>query len=471
MVLRKALSLIVCALSIIVLLGCQATISTVRAPLEEEGEIYLYIQPLPQEADRLRFTIEKIFAVRSDGLEIPLVVSLREIKGLEVKRQRLLASGRIPPGLYGSLAFQVKNAILKVEEGEAALLVPEKPARVDFPFNVNRKKAYVISLSFKYRESITGAISFSPVFSIKIPAKPISSLAGYVTNYGANNLTVFDKILGQVTGVIATGRGPAGMALDQRRRRVYVGVSGEDTIEVIDVTAGEAIDRLRLNSGDQPKEVGLTPDGNTLLTVNTGSNTVSIINPISLMELARIKVGNGPNSLLIDPAGRRAYVFNTLSSTISVIDIPNKAVVSTITTEPGPLRGQFNRRADKIYVIHEWSSYLSVIDPRSLSVVRRFSVSMGMTSIKVDVKTDLVYLGRKNDTIVEAYDPFSFVPVDLINTGGWVNYMTIDGEGNNLYMVNPGTGTLLVTNLVSKKIVSIMDLGESPYWVTVMGER
>jgi YVTN family beta-propeller protein len=471
MVLRKALSLMLCALSIIVLLGCQATISRLKPPLEEEGEIYLYTQSLPQEADRLRFTIEKIFAVSNEGLEIPLVVSLREIKGLEVKRQRLLASGRIPPGSYSGLAFQVKNAILKVEEGEAALLVPEKPVRVEFPFNVSRKKAYVISLNFKYRESITGDISFSPLFSIKIPAKPISSLAGYVTNYNANNIIVFDKKLGQVTGVITTGRGPAGMTLDQKRRRAYVGISGDDTIEVIDVTAGEAIDRLRLNSGDQPKELGLTPDGNTLLTVNTGSNTVSIINPISLMELARIKVGNGPNSLLIDPTGRRAYIFNTLSSTISVIDIPNKAIVTTISTDPGPLRGQFNRRGDKIYVIHEWSSYLSVIDPLSLSVAKRFSVSMGMTSIKFDANTDLVYLGRKNDTIVQAYDPFSFVPVDLINTRGGITYMTIDGAENNLYLVNPGVGTLMVTNLANKKMVFVIDVGEGPYWVTVMGER
>ncbi len=30
-----------------VLVGCQAAISTVRPPLEEEGEIYLYIQASP----------------------------------------------------------------------------------------------------------------------------------------------------------------------------------------------------------------------------------------------------------------------------------------------------------------------------------------------------------------------------------------------------------------------------------------
>jgi YVTN family beta-propeller protein len=472
MVLKKALCPMLHALCLLFfLLGCQATISRLKPPLEEEGELYLYIQSLPQEADRLRFTVEKIFAVSSDGREFALDVYLHQLKGPDMRRQRLLASGRLPPGSYGGLSFQVKNAILKVEEGEATLRSPEGPVKIDFPFNVSRKKAYLISLRFKYAESIRGGFSFSPVFSMFIPGKPLSNLVGYVTNPGSSNITVFDKQAGLAVAIIATGRKPMGMALDQRLRRAYVALSGDDAIDIVDVVAEDVIDRIRLNTGDHPQELALTPDNRLLLTVNPGSNTVSFIDPTSLIEVSRIRVGNGPNSVLIDSTGRRAYVFNTVASTISVIDIPNKIVLTTIATDPSPLRGQFNKRGDKIYVIHEWSSYLSVIDPLSLSVARRFQVRMGIGSIKVDTNMDLIYLGRKNDTVVEAYDPFSFVPVDFINTGGGISYMTIDGQENNLYMINPGMKTLLSSNLISKKMVFVIDVNDSPYWVTVMGER
>jgi YVTN family beta-propeller protein len=453
------------------LLGCQATISRLKPPLEEEGELYLYIQSLPQEADRLRFTVEKIFAVSSDGREFALDVYLHQLKGPDMRRQRLLASGRLPPGSYGGLSFQVKNAILKVEEGEATLRSPEGPVKIDFPFNVARKKAYLVSLRFKYAESIRGGFGFSPVFSMFIPGKPLSNLVGYVTNPGSSNITVFDKQAGLAVAIIATGRKPMGMALDQRLRRAYVALSGDDAIDIVDVVAEDVIDRIRLNTGDHPQELALTPDNRLLLSVNPGSNTLSFIDPTSLIEVSRIKVGNGPNSVLIDSTGRRAYVFNTMASTVSVIDIPNKKLLTTIAIDPSPLRGQFNKRGDKIYVIHEWSSYVSVIDPLSLSVARRFQVRMGMESIKVETNTDLVYLGRKNDTVVEAYDPFSFVPVDFINTGGGISYMTIDGQENNLHMISPGMKALMSSNLISKKMVFIIDVGESPYWVTVMGER
>jgi YVTN family beta-propeller protein len=460
-----------CAMLVLGMLGCQAALTQFLPPLEEEGEVYLYLEPLPQGAERLRFSIEAILAASADGKEFPLDIYLPEIKSSDVRRQRLLASGRIPPGSYTGFSFKVRKATLRSEEGEADLLVPETPVRSEFNFNVNRKAGYVFSLTFKYKESIEASFSFSPVFSIFIPAKPILSLVGYVTNTGSSNLIVFDKKATQVTGVIPVGRGPAGMALDQRSRRLYVASSGDNEILVIDILADQVTNRIRLTTGDRPQELAVTPDGKTLLSVNPGSNTVSFIDPLSLLELNRVNVGNGPRSILIDPPGRRAYVFNTLSGTITVLDIPNRAIITTFSTDPGPIRGDFSPAGDNLYVIHEFSSYLAVIDPVSFRVLKRFSIGPGMISIKVDSRTGLVYIGRSNDIFVGAYNPFSFVAVDLIRTGGTVNYMTIDDEQNNLYMVSSELKRIIVSNLVRKKILYEIDVGEAPYWVTIMGER
>jgi YVTN family beta-propeller protein len=469
---RKTLCSMLHALCLfLVLCGCQATLSRLRPPLEEEGEIYLYLQPYPQEAERLRFGIEGIFAVSAEGREFPFEISLRDVKASDLRRQRLLASGRLPPGSYTGFSFKVNKAFLKTEEGEANLLVSETPVRNDFPFSVSRKRAYVISLMFKYTESISGGFSFSPVFSMMIPARPIPSLTGYVSNSGSNNIMVFDKKLNKVLSIIVTGRSPAGMALDQRQGRAYVALSGDDAIELIDVLSGEVINRLRLYTGDRPQELALTPDGKTLLVANKGTNTVSFIDPLSFVELRRIEVGREPNSISIHPNGIRAFVFNTLSSTVSVVDIPNKAIITTISTDPAPLRGQFNRRGDRLYIIHEWSMYLTAINPFALSLLRRFPVKIGMISMKVDIQTDLVYMGRGRDTTVEVYDPFSFALVDSINTGAGITYMTIDGDENNLYMVNPEMKSVMVSRLVRKMIIFEMDVGEGPYWVTMMGER
>jgi YVTN family beta-propeller protein len=468
---RGAMRYALCAMLFLGVLGCQAAMTRVRPPLEEEGEVYLYMQPHPQEAERLRFTVDEAFAVSADGREFPLETYLREVKSSDLRRQRVLAFGRIPPGPYVGFLFKTKKATLRGEEGETDLLIPEKFERSEFNFNVNRKTGYVFSLTFKYKESIGPGFRFSPLFSVSTPAKPILSLAGYVSNTGSSNLMVFDKKATQVTGVIPVGRGPSGVALDQRSRRLYVANSGDNEILVVDIPADQVTSRIRLSTVDRPLELALTPDGRTLLSVNPGSSTVSFIDPFSLLELNRVNVGNGPRSILIDPAGRRAYVFNTVSGTITVLDVANRAIITTFSTDPGPLRGDFSPTGDSLYVIHEFSSYLTVIDPVSFRVLRRFSIGPGMISIKVDSRTGLVYIGRTNDIFVGVYNPSSFVAVDLIKTGGTVNYMTIDDEENNLYMVSSEMKRIVVSNLVRKKILYEIDVGEAPYWVTVMGER
>jgi YVTN family beta-propeller protein len=453
------------------LAGCQTTGPLVKVPLEAEGEVLLYLQPFPQEADRLRFEIERISATRADGTEARFFVNLRTFRGREMTRQRLLGVARLPEGTYTGLSITISNAFLKVEDGEATLLVPATSVRIDFPFTVYRKKGLVLALIFKVAESVTGGYAFTPVFSVFVPPKPLTDLTGFVTSYQGNNVLVFDKKAGQVTGLITTDGAAGGMVLDRRRGKVYVALPDADTIDAIDLLSGEAMGKIVLHSGDRPIEIALTPDGKMLVSANSRSNSVSIIDTGSLLETGRVVVGNGPGAVLMDPTGRRAYIFNRLSSTISVIDIPGRALLATVATDPGPLRGQFSRRGDRFYVIHEWSAYVSVIESASLSVVKRMQVGSGIVSIKIDPITDLVYLGRRNDPKVGIYEPISFVPVDYVQTGGGAVYLAIDNDSNNLIIVEGDTRRLLIVNLISKKVLATMDVGEAPYWASVAGER
>lgn len=465
---RKALFV---AVSVCLLAGCGMGLPQLRARPDADGEVHLYLQPFPQEADRLTFKIGGIAALSQDGSEIPLSVSLGEVRGADVKRQRLLAVGFLPPGDYAGFSLRISAASLKGEGGDSALLVPEVATKIDFPFGVARRQGRVIAMLLRYAQSVDTGFGFSPAFSMFFPDKPPTGLAGLVANRGSNNITVFNKRSLQVYDVILTGRGPAGMALDQRTRRAYVALSGEDGIDVIDVASGNVSDRIRLYPGDEPRELALTPDGRILLSANTGSNTVSVIDADSRFEVSRIRVGNGPRSVAIDPIGRRAFVFNTLSNTISVLDIPTRGVITTIGVDSGPVRGAFNRRGDRLYVIQETSPYVVVMNPNLLTVAGRFPVRSGVRSVKVDPNTDLVYLGKVRDFAVGLFDPFAFSPVGFVDSGSAIAQMTADGDENRLFMVNPDRKSVLVANLTSRRIVGEVDVGDDPYWVTMMGER
>ena len=455
----------------ILLFACQAMPSLVKPRLEEEGQVFVYLQSLPQEADRLTFILDGMSAVQGDGNTVPVSLNIAEIRGKELKRDRLLASGNLPPGQYLGFSFTTAGATLKGKEGDIALSLDDKKPMTSFPFAIVRKKALVVSLKFRYRESLPGGTRFSPSFSAEVPGQLATGQIGLVTSRKANIVTLFDKVTGRVVNVIPTGSSPAGMALDPVLRRAYVAISGEDAVETIDLLGGAVIERGRLTIGDKPEELVLSSDGKTLLSANPGSNTVSVIDAASLVETKRIQVGTGPQSVLIDRTGRKAYVFNTLSSTISVLDIGAGVVVATIATDSGPVKGQFNRRGNRIYVLHRYSPYLTVIDPLSLSAVRRVYVGGGGTALKVDSKTDFIYIARQRTGEVAIYDPFSFLPIDFYRPGGDASYLTIDGEGNNLCIVLPGKNGMRMIRLVGKETASEIEIGEDPFWVALMGER
>jgi len=455
----------------LLLAGCGASLPQLRPGQAGDGEVYLYLQPFPQDADRLAFSIDGVFALSRDGGEARLTVSLGEVRGSELKRQRLLAVGSLAPGDYTGFSFRIGKASLQGETGDSALPVPEAATKIDFPFTVGRRQGRVIAMVLRYAESVGSGFGFSPAFSLFVPDKPPTNLVGLVANSASNDITVFNKKSFQVYDVIITGRGPAGMALDQRSRRAYVALSGEDGIEVIDVAAGNVADRIRLYPGDEPREVALTPDGRTLLSANTGSNTVSIIDADSRFEVARIPVGNGPRSVVVDPAGRRAFAFNTLSNTVSVLDIPTRSLIATIGVDSGPVRGAFDRRGDRLYVIQESAPYVVVVNPNLLTVTGRFPVRSGVRAVKVDPNTGLVYLGKVRDVLLGLYDPFVFAPVGFMDVGAAVVQMTADGDNNTLFLVGPDRNAVLVANLTSKRMLGAIDVGHHPYWVTMMGER
>ena len=458
-------------LGCLLLLGCQGALPRLTPRLESEGAVYVYLQPLPQEAARLRVRLSGVSAVHRDGTEVPLSLTLGEMSGKDERRQRLLAAGPLPSGEYAGFVVRAKSAGLEGQGGESALLTPEAPVRTDFAFVVRQREGLVIALALRYGESVDAAFRFTPVFSPYFPDRPAVGLMGFVANARSNDITVFDKKSLQVFDVIASGNRPSGMALDQRARTLYVALSGEDTVEVVDVLAGKIADRIRLTPGDQPAALALTPDGKILLAANRGSNTVSLIDPAARADLLKIPVGNGPQFIAIDRAGRRAFVFNTLSNTISVIDILGRAVIRTLSTDPDPARGDFNRRGDRLYVISETTPFVTVLNSDSGVVIGRFPIRAGMTAIKVDPNADLVYLGGRREFAVGVYEPLSVVAIDFLDTGAGISYITTDAEENQLYLASPGTNRVLVSSRVRRRITGAVDVGDGPTWISVMGEN
>src|SRR5699024_10565155 len=101
---------------LLLLLAATATLAACRtsaerrptlAPLRDEGEVFVYLEPAARDRARPDVTLASITAVSADGAEVPLALARPAGTGGgasgRVPWQQLLASGRLPPGSYSAL--------------------------------------------------------------------------------------------------------------------------------------------------------------------------------------------------------------------------------------------------------------------------------------------------------------------------------------------------------------------------------
>jgi YVTN family beta-propeller protein len=467
---RKARGAVILALSLLVLAGCQARMVRPEPARGDQAGLYVYLRPLPESAVRLRFIVAGVAAVDGAGNAVPLKVRMAEIDGGESGRQRLLAAGTVPAGSYRGLAVTFAAAWLRGADGEAALRIPEEPVIVAMPFVVGRREARLAEIDYRHEDPVEQGFRFRPSLFAYMPSRPVVSRLGYAASFREDILAVFDRKTLEVVSVIATGRGPASVVLDERERRAYVALSQEDAVEVVDVSSGLVVARVPLQAGDAPAWLALAQNG-LLLSANRGSNTMSFIDGRSAVEVGRVQVGNEPVYVLVDRPGRRAYVFNARSDFITVADLARRAVVGTVATDSGPFRGSFNRASDRLYVIHRDSPYLTVIDASRLTRVERLLVGMGACDIHVDTDTDFVYVGKKDSTVLDVYDPFSLLPIDFIPVPGAPADMAIDREENRLLLAVAEADAVVAVDLVNKSPQGVLDVGTDPRSLEMMGAR
>lgn len=451
--------------------GCVAPEPVGKPALDGRGAVVIYLQPFPQDARDLRFSVQSMAAVQPEGDAIALELNFHDFFGAAlIGRQRRLAAEALPPGIYHGLRLHIGAAFRQSEEGEAAMLVADPEVFIPHHFEVYRGQATALFLEFDSSGGPAGDIVFAPGFSITRAARHLIALYGYASNADSNLLTVFNKKTMQVTNSIATGRRPAGLAVDNRRRRLFVACSGADRIEEIDILQGAVVGQITMRLGDQPLELALTPDGRLLVSANYGSNTVSIIDAGSRIERERVSVGQKPTDVVVDAAGRRAFVVNSRSNSVSVVDLDRSALAGSLPVETTPLRAAIEPRSERLFVIHRNSPNLLAVDTRALTVVQKIFAGLGALSLTSDSQTGLVYVGYRSGEIA-IVDPSALMFVDSISLASPVASLTIGDQENSLFALQPEKRMLLRINLTSKRVQSELEVGEDAYAVAVVEQR
>ncbi|MFO7604982.1 MAG: hypothetical protein R6W72_01590 [Desulfurivibrionaceae bacterium] len=453
--------------------GCSTpkTITVRKEPLGEQGELYLYLQPLPQEMQPLSFTVGNISVIPEEGGKLLSVLPTRMIiSGKEATdMQKRLSATPLPSGRYTGISLAIEQAGMVTENGGMELMSPAEPLVLDFNFSIRRGESLALFIELSSEFLVTDGERFTPRFALGKTSMPPWNHLGFISNSNDNIVTVFNKNVMEVVQVIHTGIEPKGMALDEPNGIVYVAAAGDDIIEVINIATLEITGTIRLEFGDKPSELTLTPDGRTLLSANYGSGTVSLIDTGSLSETERLVLDPDPAWIVAGADGATAYVLHTMASTISIIDVVGGGLLASVPLDESPIRGVLSRDGDSLFILAEYSTDLLVLDTRSLQVTRRIFIGGEGASVQMDPQGNYVYIAKKSGEII-IVDPLTEVFIDSFRAGQGTDFIAIDGEENVLLILTADGNMVYKFNLVSKRKLADMETEEGGHALVVMGK-
>ncbi len=171
---------------------------------------------------------------------------------------------------------------------------------------------------------------------------------------------------------LRTGSAPAGLALSADGR--WLATADRDSDQVSIFAADTLELHRRITVGERPFGITFSPDGR-LFTADVGSNTVTVVDPKDGKVLGKVRTRERPYGVAF--AGRHGFVTNQYDDSVSVFDATTYAPVKVISV--GEYPEGIDTTADRRFVVvANWASNtMSLIDTEKLEVTGEIATGDG----------------------------------------------------------------------------------------------
>ncbi|MBC7994410.1 MAG: YncE family protein [Rhizobacter sp.] len=178
----------------------------------------------------------------------------------------------------------------------------------------------------------------------------------------------------KLAGRVRAARTPSHLAIDSKSSTVYASMQDSDELMAIDMATQKP--RWKIAIGKLPADVYLTPDDRLLMVGLTGDEFVEVYdvsNPAPKL-VKRIQTGAGAHAFRSRGDGKHVFVSNRVANTISMIDIHTLSVVASYPAPGGPDCIDVLADGKTLLVSSRWARKLSFIDIDKKQVVRQVAV-------------------------------------------------------------------------------------------------
>jgi len=178
----------------------------------------------------------------------------------------------------------------------------------------------------------------------------------------------------QLVKRISAGKTPSHLTIDSKSSTVFASLQDSDQLIAIDIAT--ATPKWTVPTGKMPADVWLTPDDKYLFVGLTGDEFVEVydVSAATPQLVKRIKTGAGAHAFRPKGDKRHLFVSNRVANTISLLDTQAMSVVANYPAPGGPDCMDLMADGKTLLVTSRWARKLTVIDIDQKKVVQQVKV-------------------------------------------------------------------------------------------------
>jgi YVTN family beta-propeller protein len=287
----------------------------------------------------------------------------------------------------------------------------------------------------------------------------------YVGNFKDDSVSVIDTSAGTVIATIPVAKGPHGMSVTPDGRRVYVSGEGSTNVSVIDTATDKVTQTIEV--GNTPHGLAMTPDGGLLLVGVYGEDRIAFVDTGTQKVVATAAVPK-PHTIAVTPDGKLAYAASQQPGKFAlvVVDMATRTAIRSVALEKTPRDLEFGYDGKGLYFTLAGVNAVQVLDPASDKIVAEIptGASPHIANVFRGAPAGTVVVQGPGELLL--FNPATHAPLRSVAVGKQPHWVAASGDGKFAYVTNEGSNDVTVVDLASGQTKTVA-VGNAPRKVVV----
>jgi YVTN family beta-propeller protein len=260
---------------------------------------------------------------------------------------------------------------------------------------------------------------------------------------------------------------------------LLVANKGDQTLSILDPRSGSEVARVP-DGGTTGHEVAASPAGQTAWVPIYGNSGVGkpgtngqAISIIDLEKRARVgeidlKVPSRPHSAVFGPLDGKLYVTSELTRSIQIIDPASRTIVGSVPTDaPESHMMTISPDGARAYTANVGGGSVSVVDLKKKKVLSVIRVAKTVQRIALSVDGRWVFTADQSKPQIAVIDTTTNRVANWISLPALGYGMAVTRDGSQLLVAHPASNSVSFVDLTSMKISHTIHLPATPQEILV----